>query len=225
MQTPIDWENVSAVFLDMDGTLLDLHFDNYFWHEYVPLKYGELHKLDVLQAKQLLQQRYRSKAGTLNWYSTEYWSKTLQLDIPEMKREISHRIKIFPNVREFLEKLKQSNKRVVMVTNAHRDSVEIKIQHLNIQRFFDNIVSSHDFGYPKEEAKFWIKLNQVESYNTASTLLMDDNLTVMAAAEAHGIEHLITIKQPDSSKPVQDTLHYRAINDFAEIMPSEVTTK
>jgi len=216
----MDWENVSAVFLDMDGTLLDLHFDNYFWHEYVPLKYSELHKLDFFQAKQLLLQQYKEKAGTLDWYCTDYWSKTLQLDIAELKREIAHRIKIFPHVRQFLSALKQIDKRVVMVTNAHRDSIEIKIHHLNIEGYFDNIVSSHDFGYAKEEAEFWHQLAQAEPHNTASTLFMDDNLTVMAAAEAHGIEHLITIKRPDTSKPEQDTLHYPAINNFLEIMPA-----
>ena len=221
MQTPLDWNNVSAVFLDMDGTLLDLQFDNYFWHEFVPLKYSELHGLNLIQAKQLLKQRYRSKAGTLEWYCTDYWSKNLQLNIPELKREISHQIKIFPNVKEFLRMLIKINKRVVMVTNAHRDSLDIKLQHLNLHSYFDNIVSSHDFGCPKEEARFWNKLNQTEPHNNAETLFMDDNLTVLAAAEAHGIEHLITIKRPDTSLPAQDTLHYRAISDFSEIMPNE----
>lgn len=224
MQSPIDWKKVSAVFLDMDGTLLDLHFDNYFWHEYVPIKYSQMNKLELLHAKELLIQRYKEKAGTLDWYCTDYWSENLQLDIPALKREISHRIKIFPNVREFLSKLKQLDKRVVMVTNAHRDSVSIKMKHLNIHSYFDKIISSHDFGYPKEEAKFWKLLYQVEPHNTASTLFMDDNLTVMAAAEAHGIEHLITIKQPDTSKPMQDTLHYPAISNFSEIMPTEQST-
>ena len=37
----IDWNAINTVLLDMDGTILDLHFDNYFWKEYVPQKYAE----------------------------------------------------------------------------------------------------------------------------------------------------------------------------------------
>ena len=164
----MDWEKVTVVFLDMDGTLLDLHFDNYFWHEHVPLRYSELHKIDFQKAKQRLIKNYANKAGTLDWYCTDYWSKKLKLDIPALKKEISHRIKIFTHVKNFLEKLNGLNKRVVMVTNRHRDSVDLKIQHLQIESNFDLIISSHDFGYPKEDLMFWNKLSKAESYDVSS---------------------------------------------------------
>ena len=38
----LDWDSIDTVLLDMDGTLLDLHFDNHFWLEFVPHKYAEL---------------------------------------------------------------------------------------------------------------------------------------------------------------------------------------
>ncbi|MCP4043692.1 MAG: haloacid dehalogenase, partial [Gammaproteobacteria bacterium] len=34
----INWNSIHTVLLDMDGTLLDLHFDNQFWLEHVPLR-------------------------------------------------------------------------------------------------------------------------------------------------------------------------------------------
>ena len=40
-----DWENIETVLLDMDGTLLDLHFDNHFWLQHVPVCYAEKHGL------------------------------------------------------------------------------------------------------------------------------------------------------------------------------------
>jgi hypothetical protein len=42
---------------------------------------------------------------------------------------------------------------------------------------------------------------------------------VLAAAEVYGIKNLLSIKQPDSSQPIQDTKHYHALADFDEIMP------
>ena len=138
----MDWRKVSAVFLDMDGTLLDLNFDNYFWHEHVPLRYSQKHNINLGQAKQNLQSRYKSKAGTLDWYCTDYWAKELDLDIALLKQEISHRIQIFPKVKQFLGKLKEINKRVLLVTNAHRDSITIKISSLQLESYFDKIISN-----------------------------------------------------------------------------------
>ena len=220
MQIPMDWRKVSAVFLDMDGTLLDLNFDNYFWHEHVPLRYSQKHNINLDQAKQNLQSRYKRKAGTLDWYCTDYWAQELDLDIALLKQEISHRIQIFPKVKQFLGKLKEINKRVLLVTNAHRDSITIKMSFLQLESYFDKIISSHDYGYPKEDISFWDKLMECEPYEPERTLFIDDNIDVLSAAKESGIQYLISIKQPDSSKPEQDTLHYKAISNFAQIMPS-----
>lgn len=220
MQIPMDWRKVSVVFLDMDGTLLDLNFDNYFWHEYVPLRFSQKHNINLDQAKQNLQSRYKSKAGTLDWYCTDYWTKELDIEIALLKQEISHRIQIFPKVKQFLGRLKKINKRVLLVTNAHRDSITIKMDFLQLESYFDKIISSHDYGYPKEDISFWDKLMEYEPYEPERTLFIDDNIDVLSAAKESGIQYLISIKQPDSSKPEQDTLHYKAISNFAQIMPS-----
>ena len=50
----LDWNNISTVLLDMDGTLLDLHFDNYFWQHHVPVRYAEKHKLELDDARNFL---------------------------------------------------------------------------------------------------------------------------------------------------------------------------
>lgn len=215
----MDWKSITAVFLDMDGTLLDLYFDNYFWHEHVPLRFSEKHQIELDVAKQQLLNFYKSKSGTLDWYCVDFWTQELGLDIPALKREISKRIQIFPNVEKFLKKLKQLEKHVSLVTNAHRKSVDIKMDHLDLEGYFDRVISSHDYGHPKEEQEFWHKFMQAEPFDLATTLFIDDNLAVLAAAEAYGIQHLLSIKQPDSSKALQDTLHYPAIRDFDEIIP------
>ncbi len=219
MQTSIDWKTITTVFLDMDGTLLDLYFDNYFWHEHVPLRFSQKHSMALDDAKQKLLARYKSKSGSLDWYCVDYWSNELELDIASLKREVAKHIQIFPNVEKFLKKLIHHNKNIALVTNAHRKSIAVKMDHLELEGHFEKIISSHDYGYAKEEQGFWHKLMEVEPFDPLATLFIDDNLTVLAAAETYGVKNLISIKQPDSSKPIQDTLHYPAIADFAEIMP------
>ncbi len=215
----MDWKTITTVFLDMDGTLLDLYFDNYFWHEHVPLRFSEKHAIQFKDAKQELLARYKSKSGSLDWYCIDYWSDELELDIAALKREVSKHIQIFPNVEKFLGKLNHLGKNIALVTNAHRKSIAVKMDHLNLESHFEKIISSHDYGHAKEEAEFWHKLMQAEPFDPRSTLFIDDNLAVLAAAEEYGVKHLVTIKQPDSSKPTQDTLHYPAIANFEEIMP------
>jgi len=215
----MDWKSITTVFLDLDGTLLDLSFDNYFWHEFVPLRYGEKNQLEFLTAKQTLLKRYKSKAGSLEWYCVDYWSDELGLDIPALKREISKRIQMFPNVEKFLGRLKHKGIHIALVTNAHRKSIDIKMDQLDLECYLDQIISSHDYGSAKEEQEFWHKFMQAQPFAPESTLFIDDNLAVLASAEAYGIKHLLSIKQPDSSQPPQDTLHYPSISNFDEIMP------
>jgi putative hydrolase of the HAD superfamily len=203
----------------MDGTLLDLYFDNYFWHEHVPLRFSEKHKIELYDAKQKLLARYKSKAGSLEWYCIDFWENELELDIGSLKREVSKHIQIFPNVEKFLKNLRLHDKNIFLVTNAHRKSIAVKMDHLDLEGYFDKIISSHDFGHAKEEQEFWHKLMLAEPFDPGTTLFIDDNLSVLAAAEVYGIKNLLSVKQPDSSQPLQDTKHYPAFSDFDEIMP------
>ena len=217
---PTDWEKVDTVFLDMDGTLLDLSFDTYFWHRHLPLRYSQKYSIEFNHARELLQGYYKGKAGTLDWYCTDYWTKELDLDVPALKREVAGRIRVFPNVERFLRKLTAAGKHIALVTNAHPDSIAVKMDSVRLETYFDRIVSSHDFGYPKERQDFWHSLMRLQSYDPKTTLFIDDNLDVLAAAKAYGIRYLITIQQPDSSKPRRGRLPYKAISDFAQIMPA-----
>jgi putative hydrolase of the HAD superfamily len=61
---PIDWQNIQTVFLDMDGTLLDLHFDNHFWLEHMPKRYAEKHDITVEQASHALSQKTKAIEGS-----------------------------------------------------------------------------------------------------------------------------------------------------------------
>jgi putative hydrolase of the HAD superfamily len=214
----IDWKKIDTVLLDMDGTLLDLNFDNHFWKEFVPLKFAEQHGISLSVAKQQLGPQFKSMEGKLEWYCLDYWSRALQLDIAGLKAEISGLIAVLPHVAEFLVKLQQSPKMVVLVTNAHRDSLGLKMEKTCLQPFFDRIISSHDLGLPKEHAGFWPLLQQQEPFDKQSTLLIDDSLAVLNSAKLFGIAHLISVSKPDSKQPKKHVADYPSIEDFRELM-------
>lgn len=214
----IDWKKIDTVLLDMDGTLLDLNFDNLFWKEFVPLKFAQKNGISIVSAKQRLEPQFKSMEGKLEWYCLDYWSHVLQLDIVGLKTEISGLIAVLPHVTEFLEKLQKSSQKVLLVTNAHRDSLDLKMEKTCLQPFFDCIISSHDLGFSKEYAGFWDLLQQQQPFDKQTTLLIDDSLAVLNSARLFGIAHLISVSKPDSKQPKKDVSDYSSIEDFRELM-------
>ncbi|ARU54442.1 MAG: GMP/IMP nucleotidase [Pseudomonadales bacterium] len=216
----LDWHSINTVLLDMDGTLLDLHFDNYFWLTHLPLRYAQAQKLSLPEAHTTINQLITDQEGSLNWYCVDYWSETLGLDIGQLKEEVQHLIAFRPYVEHFLQTLQETHHRVVLVTNAHRKSLNLKLRITQLDRYFDALISSHDYGYPKEAQAFWHRLQEEEPFDPDSTLLIDDSLAVLASAREYGIKNLLSIVQPDSQKPERAISEYEAVNSFSSVKPT-----
>ncbi len=214
----VNWKELDTVLLDMDGTLLDLRFDNHFWQEHVPLKFAEKQGWLIEAAKEHLAPRFKSQEGNLNWYCLDYWTETLELDIAALKVEVAELIAVLPHVLEFLQKLQDTHYQVLLVTNAHRNSLSLKMEKTGLASYFDDIVSSHDFGFPKENAKFWEQLRQQHPFQKSRTLLIDDSLSVLNSAKHYGIGHLVAISRPDSKMPKREVTEFPAIEDFRELL-------
>lgn len=215
----INWRDIDTVLLDMDGTLLDLHFDNHFWLQHLPARYAAIHGVDPTQASEELYRRISSVQGSLDWYCLDYWSQQLQLDITALKREVQHLIQIRPHVDRFLQQLQQGPQQVLLVTNAHRAGLEIKFEQTGIDRWFDQVVVSHDYRQAKEQQAFWQQLQAQHPFDSERTLLIDDNSQVLAAARDFGIRHLLTMLQPDSQQAARQAGEFPGILHFDEIMP------
>jgi putative hydrolase of the HAD superfamily len=215
----IDWKKIDTVLLDMDGTLLDLNFDNHFWLEFVPSRFAEQNKLTIEQAKKQLIPLFKEMEGKLEWYCLDYWSDVLKLDIAGLKAEISGLITVLPHVIEFLGAVHNSSRKLILVTNAHRASLDLKMDKTCLQPFFDQIISSHDYGAAKESQLFWGQLYNQHAFEKQSTLLVDDSLAVLKSARLYGVKYLISVSKPDSRQAKKTITDYPAIEDFRELMP------
>jgi len=215
----LPWAEIDTVLLDMDGTLLDLHFDNHFWLEYLPQRYAEHHGVTRAQAEAELLPLFREHAGQLNWYCTDFWSRELKLSVRELKREVAELIALRPDADTFLAALRQAGKRVALITNAHRDSLSLKLERVELAPYFDRLISSHDYGFPKEDQQFWLALQQDFGFDPARSLFIDDSLPILRSARRFGVAHLLAVREPDSRKGPKDTEEFAAVEDYRQLLP------
>lgn len=212
------WNAIDTVLLDMDGTLLDLRFDSYFWLELVPERYAARHGLTLEQSRAVLRPLFAGKQGTLDWYCTEFWTRELSLDIAAMKHEMREHVKFLPGAERFLQALRDKGLRVALVTNAHRDSLKVKATQTGLLNYFDVVFSSHTFGVPKEHPAFWRLLQAELRFEPARTLFVDDSLAVLTAARRHGIAYIFAISRPDSTLGAREVKQFMSVEAVSELL-------
>lgn len=202
----------------MDGTLLDKHYDDYFWEQFVPEVYAGKNNLPAATARKMLLQTYRSVENTLQWTDLDYWSERLGLDIAALKYEIRHLVDIHPYVIDFFDYLEKRGKQIYLVTNAHPRALDIKMGQVPIKNRFRRMICSQEIGYAKEQMAFWEQLQRVLPYDIRRTFLADDTEKVLCSAKEYGIHHLVHIAKPSSRLPVRFSRRYPSIASFKELM-------
>jgi putative hydrolase of the HAD superfamily len=204
----------------MDGTVLDLSFDNLFWLDALPRRWGERHGIPADRAIRELRARFDAKRGSLEWYCIDHWSDELDFDIAGLKAAMGEHIRYLPGAVEFLDAMRALGKRLLLTTNAHPISLAVKEHRTGLSRHFDELVSSHEFGVAKESAGFWARLAASHAVDPASTLFVDDSAAVIEAARTAGVLAVYQVLRPDSTLPPRDPLAgVAAIGGLADLIP------
>ncbi|CAC9960405.1 GMP/IMP nucleotidase YrfG [uncultured Gammaproteobacteria bacterium] len=219
VENNINWASIDTILLDMDGTLLDLNFDLHFWLEYLPLVYANKHNLTHQQSKDKIRPMLEKEQGNLHWYCLDYWQNIFKLDIVKLKEDVSHLIKIHPFVLDFLAQAKQHNKRIYLVTNAHRKTVRLKMRVTNLESYFDEIVTSHDYGIAKEDQGFWQHLEKAINLDKEKSIFFDDSISVLNSAKKFGIGTVVAISKPSSQIDTKQIKGFVNIETFEHALP------
>lgn len=214
----LDWAVIDTVLLDMDGTLLDLHYDNHFWLDHLPRRYGEHRGLTNEAAKAELLNAYEQLRGTLDWYCLDYWEQRLALPLMSFKEEVADKIRLRPDSLPFLNALRQSGRQLILLTNAHPRAVALKFARTGLGQHLDLVLSTHSFGAPKEDQRLWQQVHAQLGYDPQRTLLVDDNESVLKAARQAGIGQLLAVANPDSSRPSRALPGFVNTHDFVELL-------
>lgn len=211
-------DHCDTVLLDMDGTLLDLAFDNYIWLQRVPQEYAALQGISEQQARDQLYTLYASFSGKLEWYCLDHWTERLGLDLLELHRQLHARIAWLPGAKRFLESCQQRRLRLLLVTNSHPDTLAIKAGVTGIDKYFDHVCSSHELGYPKEEQAFWHALREREQFDPAQSLFVDDSLAVLRSAQLYGLRNIRVVTRPDTSQPQREPVEFTGVDSVLELL-------
>jgi len=213
----IPFKDVTCVLLDMDGTLLDRYFDDYFWEHLVPEHYAEKHKITFGKAKEELFKKYKAHEGTLNWTDIDFWSKELGLDILALKEQIRHLIEVHPHVEDFLKMLKTRKIKTFIVTNAHYKVLDMKLKKTDLGKYLSGAITSCEIGFPKEKIEFWKRAEQMLHFHKEKTILVEDTINVLKTAQKFGIQYLIYKARSTSKAKPSPSTEFMTINDFNEL--------
>lgn len=211
-------DRCDTLMLDMDGTLLDLAYDNYMWMEHIPAAFAKKNAVSEDDARAHLYATFKRLEGKLNWYCLDHWSEVLDLDVVALHREENGRIGFLPGAKKFLETVADQKLRLLLVTNSHRHTLDIKTEVTDIVDYFDEVYMSHDLGHAKEDQPFWHALKGHEGFDPARTVFVDDNVAVLQSARDFGVDMLLHVTRPDTRRPPQEHADFVGIEGVGELV-------
>ncbi|MEQ1351208.1 HAD-IA family hydrolase [Acinetobacter junii] len=214
-----DLQQKPIAMFDMDGTLLDLAFDDFIWNECLPERHAQVHQCTLEQSKQTLFQFYQQHKHTLSWYSSAYWTTKVGVDVLQLQYEHRNKIKARSGCFELLEQLKQKGYRSWLLTNADKAGLQLKLENVALSPYFELMISSEELGYAKEDVSFWRELQQLHPFDPTKAIFIDDTVAVLKGAESFGISKLFSIVQPSSSKAARNSneLPYPALDELTDL--------
>lgn len=219
-QHTMDWDQIDDVLLDMDGTLLDRHFDNFFFEEELPRRYAAMHSLEFEESRDRLMSMYRSVEGELAWTDLHYWTKRVGIDIVAMHKELDHMIGFLPGAEEFLAYVRRLGKRITIVTNAHEAGVSVKTARTGLDRHVDRIVDAFEVGYLKMRTEYWPACQRLVGFDPKRSLYVDDDENCLEAAQQFGIGRIVHSAKSSSQLPPAPSASYVSVERLSHLAHS-----
>ena len=207
-------KDIECLLIDMDGVVLDNTYDNNFWQNQIPSVLSKKKNIPFDDAKRLAIQIFNFKKNTKDWYDLDYWSNMLGIDIEAEKRsdESLSRIRLYDNVVDTLSELKKHT-RLILITNAHRKTLNIKLEKFNIGPYFHEMICAHELYYVKEDLQLWYMLRSKYKLNFDRTMLVEDTINNINVALSAGISSAIYVGV-ENFKPSDKILKLDSINQL-----------
>ena len=124
----------------------------------------------------------------------------------EFRKTSTEYIKLYDGVKEMLGRLKNSGKKLYVLSNAQRVYTLPEIQKLGIEEYFTDISLSSDFGAMKPDAVFYQQMLDRNHINPNRSIMVGNDAVcdIMAARQAR----LHTCYIHSKLSPVDDDQRY-----------------
>jgi Predicted hydrolase (HAD superfamily) len=182
--------------------ILDQVFDNFYWSELVPREISKINSIPLDKSKEQVASMGRDLAGTLPWYEIDHWEQKFCIDLIKPAKQNSSRIKFLPSAQESLKKLNALDKKIIFLTNCDARLLKIKSDAVPLMQYCSAFQSSTDLGIIKENKNYWPIVFNKFKIDPASSLFIDDNKQIVAAADRAGIKSSFHVTEPTSDMSV-----------------------
>jgi len=205
--------------IDLDGVILDTKYDNFFWQKHIPKIYAEKNNISLSDAVNFTHALFHYKKKTKDWYDITYWSNILNIDIAKEKEKKMNmdKISLKDGSLDILDKLKAQGKKLFLITNAHRITLNIKLKKFDISKYFDEMICSHELGYIKEDIQFWHVLRLKLKLDYKYSVLVEDTFDNINSAHHAGLNNFVYIS---SNKKFTSPLSPLIVKSFSELSSS-----
>jgi putative hydrolase of the HAD superfamily len=123
----------------------------------------------------------------------------------------------------FLNALKDCGKRRILLTNAHPHNLAVKLEHTGLGQHLDLLLSTHTFGYPKEDQRLWQAVAEHTGLEPERTLFIDDSEPILDSAAKFGIRYCLGVTNPDSGQADKIYQRHPALNDYRRLLPKLIS--
>jgi len=173
--------SIKVVSFDLDGALTNSQFVDSVWLEGIPQLYSIKKRISFEDAKRAVKREY-DKVGRerLEWYDLNHWIKKFDLHVSakELLGHFEHRVELFPEVPSVLHELKQRGFRLIIVTNANREFVDLELKRVDTGHYFERIFSStSDFRLVKKTANLYQRICSILEISPREMIHIGDDRT------------------------------------------------
>ena len=179
---------MQAVFLDMDGTLLD---SIPFWYRARRQLLLELSRDEEQVEKMLAQVLSMSGRASVDYIVQAYGDLVPEEVIRRRERELSRRqyekdIPLKQGAADLLKALSRRRIPVYLITETQTGWFEPLLQRQKVLDCFSKVISTPDYGYSKDNVEIWRRLARLTGQCPEQTLVVEDSPYAAKAARAAG---------------------------------------
>ena len=169
---------IKIISFDLDGTLVKNTYADRVWLEGFPILFSKEKNISIQESKDFLFKEYDNVGmERKEWYDIDWWFTRFEIKKSWKKLLYSYRryIQIYPETKKIISKLSKKYK-LIIISNAKREFIDIQIKETEIEQYFSNIFSSlSDFESVKKIPDVYKKVCKKLAINVNEIIHVGDN--------------------------------------------------